>query len=191
MARIKAEHAAHGLKFFSTANMRAFRSRICGRVFDNLCFITSEQDRGSYFNGQLVAAWDGQRRYTVRQFNTETYDIDTVSEFGEFATVGEARRFAEQYGKKEHALLDEWKRLKEKHPDAVILFRNGDFYESYMDDAKKASNILNLTLTRHNNLKDPEGKPLAMAGFPFTALDTYLPRLIRAGNRVAITDAPK
>ena len=85
-------------------------------------------------------------------------------------------------------ILKQYLDLKKKHPDALLLFRCGDFYESYMDDAKKASNILNLTLTRNNKLKDPEGKPLAMAGFPYHALDTYLPKLIRAGERVAICD---
>ena len=64
----------------------------------------------------------------------------------------------------------------------------GDFYETYKDDAVKASNILGITLTKSNGRKDDEGKPLAMAGFPYHALDTYLPKLIRAGERVAICD---
>ena len=78
--------------------------------------------------------------------------------------------------------------LKKKHPDAILLFRCGDFYETYKDDAVKASNILGITLTKSNGRKDDEGKPLAMAGFPYHALDTYLPKLIRAGERVAICD---
>ena len=84
--------------------------------------------------------------------------------------------------------------LKKKHPDAILLFRCGDFYETYKDDAVKASNILGITLTKSNGRKDDEGKPLTMAGFPYHALDTYLPKLIRAGERVAICDqleAPK
>ena len=84
--------------------------------------------------------------------------------------------------------------LKKKHPDAILLFRCGDFYETYKDDAVKASNILGITLTKSNGRKDDDGKPLAMAGFPYHALDTYLPKLIRAGERVAICDqleAPK
>ncbi len=75
-----------------------------------------------------------------------------------------------------------------KHPDAILLFRCGDFYETYKDDAVKASKILGITLTKSNGRKDDEGKPLAMAGFPYHALDTYLPKLIRAGERVAICD---
>jgi len=84
--------------------------------------------------------------------------------------------------------------LKKKHPDALLLFRCGDFYETYMQDAEKSSKILGITLTRSSKTKDPDGKPLAMAGFPYHALDTYLPKLIRAGQRVAICDqieAPK
>ena len=75
--------------------------------------------------------------------------------------------------------------LKAKHPDALLLFRCGDFYETYCDDAVDASRILGITLTRRNN-GSTQGD--AMAGFPHHALDTYLPRLIRAGRRVAICD---
>lgn len=85
-------------------------------------------------------------------------------------------------------LVQQYLDLKKKHPDAILLFRCGDFYETYKDDAVKASKILGITLTKSNGRKDDEGKPLAMAGFPYHALDTYLPKLIRAGERVAICD---
>lgn len=85
-------------------------------------------------------------------------------------------------------MLKQFMDLKKKHPDALLLFRCGDFYETYMQDAEKASKILGITLTKSSKTKDPEGKPLAMAGFPYHALDTYLPKLIRAGQRVAICD---
>ena len=75
--------------------------------------------------------------------------------------------------------------LKAKHPDAVMLFRCGDFYETYSTDAVVASEILGITLTKRANGK---GKTIEMAGFPHHALDTYLPKLIRAGKRVAICD---
>ena len=75
--------------------------------------------------------------------------------------------------------------LKAKHPDAVMLFRCGDFYETYSTDAIVASEILGITLTKRANGK---GKTVEMAGFPHHALDTYLPKLIRAGKRVAICD---
>ena len=78
--------------------------------------------------------------------------------------------------------------LKGKHPDALLLFRVGDFYETYQQDARKSSQILGITLTRSNSQKGPDGKAVEMAGFPHHALDTYLPKLIRAGQRVAICD---
>lgn len=84
--------------------------------------------------------------------------------------------------------------LKAKHPDALLLFRTGDFYETYSKDAETASKILGITLTKSSKTQDKEGKPLALAGFPYHALDSYLPKLIRAGQRVAICDqieAPK
>ena len=76
--------------------------------------------------------------------------------------------------------------MKHKHPDALLLFRCGDFYETYGDDAVEGSRILGITLTRRNNGGNTGETP--MAGFPHHALDTYLPKLIRAGKRVAICD---
>ena len=75
--------------------------------------------------------------------------------------------------------------MKSKHPDALLLFRCGDFYETYCEDAVEASKILGLTLTKRNNGASAGAE---MAGFPHHALDTYLPKLIRAGKRVAICD---
>lgn len=85
-------------------------------------------------------------------------------------------------------IIKQYNDLKQKHPDALLLFRCGDFYETYKEDAVKASNILGITLTKHSKRMDEEGMPLKMAGFPYHALDTYLPKLIRAGERVAICD---
>ncbi len=76
--------------------------------------------------------------------------------------------------------------LKAKHPDAILLFRCGDFYETYCEDAVIASKILGITLTRRSNGSSERGSE--MAGFPHHALDTYLPKLVRAGKRVAICD---
>ena len=78
--------------------------------------------------------------------------------------------------------------LKAKHPEALLLFRCGDFYETYADDAVIASEILGITLTHRNNGKAGIAQSTAMAGFPYHALDTYLPKLVRAGKRVAICD---
>ena len=84
------------------------------------------------------------------------------------------------------ALAKAYAEMKSKHPDSLLLFRMGDFYEAYGDDAKTASDVLGITLTRRNAKDCTE----QMAGFPHHALDTYLPKLVRAGLRVAICDEP-
>lgn len=81
--------------------------------------------------------------------------------------------------------IKQFKELKKKHPDAILLFRIGDFYECFAEDAEAVSQILDLTLT-----KRPDGKKeIFIAGFPHHALDTYLPKLVRAGKRVAICES--
>lgn len=82
-------------------------------------------------------------------------------------------------------MMKQFWEMKDKHPGAIMLFRVGDFYETYGEDAITATEILGITLTHRSNAG---GKPLEMAGFPHHALDTYLPRLVRAGKRVAICD---
>ena len=82
-------------------------------------------------------------------------------------------------------MMKQFFELKAKHPDAIMLFRCGDFYETYSEDAVVASEILGITLTKRAN---GQGKSVEMAGFPHHTLDTYLPKLIRAGKRVAICD---
>ena len=84
------------------------------------------------------------------------------------------------------ALAKAYESMKAKHPDSILLFRCGDFYESYDIDAKIISEVLGITLTRTSR-KDITAQ---MAGFPHHALDSYLPRLVRAGKRVAICDEP-
>ena len=83
-------------------------------------------------------------------------------------------------------MMAQFRDLKKKHPDAVMLFRCGDFYETYQEDAVTAAQVLGITLTHRNNKGAVAS--VEMAGFPYHALDTYLPRLIRAGYRVAICD---
>ena len=87
-----------------------------------------------------------------------------------------------------NGLVEQFNKLKAQHPDAMLLFRTGDFYETYEEDAKEAAKVLGITLTKSIKQKNAEGKPLSMAGFPYHALDTYLPKLIRSGHRVAICD---
>ena len=86
-------------------------------------------------------------------------------------------------------MMRQFMELKSKHPDALLLFRCGDFYETYSDDAVVASEILGITLTKRSSaIGTRKDAAVAMAGFPHHALDTYLPKLIRAGRRVAICD---
>jgi len=80
------------------------------------------------------------------------------------------------------AMMKQYRDLKSKHPDAMLLFRCGDFYETYEDDAKECAKVLGITLTKR------QSDGVAMAGFPHHALDTYLPKLVRTGHRVAICD---
>lgn len=86
---------------------------------------------------------------------------------------------------KETPLMKQYYAIKGKYPGAMLLFRVGDFYETFSDDAEKAAGILNITLTKRANGSASE---IALAGFPHHALDTYLPKLVRAGQRVAICD---
>jgi DNA mismatch repair protein MutS len=85
----------------------------------------------------------------------------------------------------ETPLMKQYFHIKTKHPDAILLFRVGDFYETFGEDAIKASEILGITLTRRAN---GSAQFVELAGFPYHALDTYLPRLVRAGQRVAICE---
>ncbi len=85
----------------------------------------------------------------------------------------------------ETPLMRQYYAIKAKHPDAVLLFRVGDFYETFGDDAIRAAEILGITLTRRAN---GAASFVELAGFPYHALDTYLPKLVRAGQRVAICE---
>ena len=85
----------------------------------------------------------------------------------------------------ETPLMKQYFEIKGKHPDAILLFRVGDFYETFSQDAIDAAEILGITLTRRAN---GSAQYVELAGFPHHALDTYLPKLVRAGKRVAICD---
>ena len=87
--------------------------------------------------------------------------------------------------KKETPLMKQYNAIKVKYPGALLLFRVGDFYETFGEDAIKASKILDIVLTKRANGSASE---IELAGFPHHSLDTYLPKLVRAGNRVAICD---
>ena len=85
-------------------------------------------------------------------------------------------------------IIEQFKNLKEEYPDAVLLFRCGEFYETYMDDAVTASRVLGITLTRSTKQKEDDGSGLRMAVFPYFRLQEYMQKLIRAGHRIAICD---
>ena len=82
--------------------------------------------------------------------------------------------------------MQQYNKIKMKYPDALLLFRVGDFYETFGEDAVKTARILNIVLTNRNN----GGERTELAGFPHHSLNTYLPKLVRAGERVAICDRP-
>ncbi len=90
--------------------------------------------------------------------------------------------------KEQTPMMKQFRDIKAQYPDALLLFRCGDFYETYCEDALRASKILNITLTHRSNGAGGLNQTQEMAGFPFHALDTYLPKLVRAGLRVAICD---
>src|SRR6201996_5200016 len=88
-------------------------------------------------------------------------------------------------GDTETPLMKQYNSFKAKYPDAVLLFRVGDFYETFGEDAKRAAAVLGIVLTKRSNGKASE---VDLAGFPHHSLDTYLPKLVRAGLRVAVCD---
>ncbi len=87
--------------------------------------------------------------------------------------------------REETPLMRQYRQIKEKYPDTILLFRMGDFYETFEKDAITASKILGITLTKRSNGKASE---VPLAGFPHHALDNYLPKLVRAGQRVAVCE---
>jgi len=92
---------------------------------------------------------------------------------------------AKKAGKKQTPMMRQFDEIKAKHPEALLLFRVGDFYETFGSDAEKASKTLDIILTKRSNGSASE---VALAGFPHHALQTYLPKLVKAGNRVAIVE---
>lgn len=123
-----------------------------------------------------------QNIYNVEQTTMNANNHDAYVEILKNKGAQLSQNEKEQKGKYS-SIMKQWKELKGKHPDALLLFRIGDFYEMYKQDAKRGSEVLGITLTKMNESKD-----FHLAGFPHQALDTYLPKLIRAGERVAICD---
>lgn len=123
-----------------------------------------------------------QNIYNVEQTTMNANNHDAYVELLKTKGAQLSQNEKEQKGKYS-SIMKQWKELKGKHPDALLLFRIGDFCEMYKQDAKRGSEVLGITLTKMNGSKD-----FHLAGFPHQALDTYLPKLIRAGERVAFCD---
>jgi hypothetical protein len=138
---------------------------------------------------QWQRMWLAEDREAYKKQLAMTLFADVLKKEVSVSEKKEASSEKESAEKKDLSQLVRYKELRAKHPDAIFLFRTGDFYVSYNEDAVKASNHLGITLTKYN----PDSE-MAKAGFtqcaafPYHSLDTYLPKLIRAGERVAICD---
>ena len=144
----------------------------------NLCVESAKQSKSGYtFN--LKDVWQSARK----KYKMAKQDV--IDAFGVITKEHEVLKGSEEGMFELVELMPQTLRtfhdLKKKHPDALLLFRCGDFYELYGEDAKEAAKILAITLTENN-------KGYKMAGFPHYALDTYLPKLVRSGKRCAICD---
>lgn len=148
---------------------------ITSKQFDKL-----PDDEKSFYTKHATRVM--QNIYNVEQTTMNANNHDAYVEILKNKGTQLSQNEKEQKGKYS-SIMKQWKELKGKHPDALLLFRIGDFYEMYKQDAKRGSEVLGITLTKMNESKD-----FHLAGFPHQALDTYLPKLIRAGERVAICD---
>lgn len=148
---------------------------ITSKQFDKL-----PDDEKSFYTKHATRVM--QNIYNVEQTTMNANNHDAYVEILKNKGAQLSQNEKEQKGKYS-SIMKQWKELKGKHPDALLLFRIGDFYEMYKQDAKRGSEVLRITLTKMNESKD-----FHLAGFPHQALDTYLPKLIRAGERVAICD---
>lgn len=148
---------------------------ITSKQFDKL-----PDDEKSFYTKHATRVM--QNIYNVEQATMNANNHDAYVEILKNKGAQLSQNEKEQKGKYS-SIMKQWKELKGKHPDALLLFRIGDFYEMYKQDAKRGSEVLGITLTKMNESKD-----FHLAGFPHQALDTYLPKLIRAGERVAICD---
>lgn len=148
---------------------------ITSKQFDKL-----PDDEKSFYTKHATRVM--QNIYNVEQTTMNANNHDAYVEILKNKGAQLSQNEKEQKGKYS-SIMKQWKELKGKHPDALLLFRIGDFYEMYKQDAKRGSEVLGITLTKMNESKD-----FHLAGFPNQALDTYLPKLIRAGERVAICD---
>ena len=139
-------------------------------------WINKEEDRIRYFPG-----YDGIEPFIA--FAKDTVEMIKTHHIEEEKRKTEEMKSSKTSNAPEN-VMEQFDRMKEKHPDAILLFRVGDFYETYKQDAVKASQILGITTAK----RAVDGHEIKVAGFPHHALDTYLPKLVRAGMRVAICE---
>ena len=145
---------------------------------------------------QFIPILRESRRKLYSEFEKWSYadykpkGIDAVNSkiYDAIFAVDELIRKIESQSENESPIMKQFRDLKAKFPDAMLLFRCGDFYEAYDDDAEACAKILGITLTYRNNNAFPRKPEDRMAGFPYHALDAYLPKLVRAGKRIAICD---
>lgn len=165
----------------------------------NLCVESAKNSKNGY-TFDLKEVWQqARKKYKLTKqvvidalaIIAKEHEIKEGDVNGTFVLVELMEKSVEETPKADEVelspMMKQFRELKDKHPDAIILFRCGDFYETYEDDAAECAKILGITLTKNR-------ANARMAGFPYHALDTYLPKLIRAGKRVAICDqleAPK
>lgn len=151
---------------------------------------------GHFYWTLKIVGLMGDTGYFITELNDGTKVWESNASYGEIKAETRKGSYIEkkEVSEKESEsnelspMMKEYYELKEKHPKAMLLFRCGDFYETYEQDARDASKVLGITLTRSCRRYGKDGKHLEMAGFPYHALDTYLPRLIRAGFKIAICD---
>lgn len=143
------------------------------------------RDVDLYMNGERVWVFMIHRSGTIGEDSESKLDYIVLTtmqkvQLKDLQVIDDTLK--EQDELSESPMMRQWRDLKRKHKDAIILFRCGDFYETYEDDARECAKVLGITLTKR------QSDGVAMAGFPHHALDTYLPKLVRTGHRVAICD---
>lgn len=130
----------------------------------------------------------GMKQYQAKQEEKTSKDGQKAEVPHEDTQTSLAKEQAVDERKEETKMFNMYSDKKQKHPEVLFLFHSGNFYKSYMDDAGKVSEILGTEMSSDKKQRDLDGKPLQMTRFPSYSLDTYLPRLIRAGERIAIVD---
>ena len=144
------------------------------------------------FEHSLCKAWTLASESNKRRLETafpQHFPTDMMyfgtHDFRDYPSKEEWRKAYDSYAKQP---INQYAEIKSKYPERLIIFRHGDFYEAYENDAKVCADTLGLVITWRNNKTDFKNYKGALTGFPYRALDSYLPKLIRAGHKVCICD---